>query len=240
MISHGEDLFFSFHCIRLNDFSIGAILSTGDNAFPLQVRWKPCSEISNEELLTNNITTCDKNFNKTISTLNIILSYEKVGFVPSLKNPFINKFTSLLQLIHNTQISFLTLPLTIFNLNDDIGWITKSIEQSYTFNFNPLTSVLYSESIQPKFPKVFISIGIQDSYKTFNRTYSKIQDFLAAVGGFMKLIVTLLNLCNFFLRIYLIDNFIIGKVFDTENTNPVSYSQGNSIMEITQNVKSKK
>ncbi len=64
------------------------------------------------------------------------------------------------------------------------------------------------------FPRVQLNIFISDSYVNFSRTYTKLPEFLATVGGFMKLVFTLLNVITSIIRNYLIRNFIIDRVFD--------------------------
>jgi hypothetical protein len=69
------------------------------------------------------------------------------------------------------------------------------------------------DDIQSNFPDVSIAIMVNSNFKRYSRTYVKFQEFLAIIGGFMKLVLTVLNMILIFAKNYLIDLHIINSQF---------------------------
>jgi hypothetical protein len=88
-------------------------------------------------------------------------------------------------------------------INDDIGWFFSDVKQQ---------SIVTTESMRPDFTlkdkwnqnvlyNTFIYLG--NTYDTYNRSYTKIQEVIASIGGFAK----------FFHTTLFILHFSIGKVY---------------------------
>jgi hypothetical protein len=158
--------------------------------------------------------------------MRMTLWYEKIGFSPNSINPFITKIASSYNILTSDKNTFLYYPLNLFNLKDDVGWIANDIRTSLDFNFLPGEILQYPETVKNlKHPRTYIVLYVSDDYKVFTRTYSKLQDLLATIGGFMKLVFSILNTFNVFIRIYLIDYYLLNKIFDNvslSSNNPGS------------------
>jgi hypothetical protein len=74
--------------------------------------------------------------------------------------------------------------------NNNFGWLVDNIQTIKYFNFN------YKENENKKyqFSSLFtLTIELADTSKTFSRSYMKIQDLFASIGGFMKALLILGN-----------------------------------------------
>jgi hypothetical protein len=129
----------AYYCLKLNDFNIGGKPTTtsSSNNLPLIIQWNDCSALDDSEILANSLTSCDKSFNETISIMRMTLWYEKIGFSPNSKNPFVTKISSTFNIFTTDRNTFLYFPLTLFNLKDDIGWISNDVQTSLDFNIVP-------------------------------------------------------------------------------------------------------
>jgi hypothetical protein len=231
---------FTYYCVRMNDYLLGGLSSSKNyhNNYPLIFMWDQCENISEDDSLKYNITSCDKNFNSTLSSMNLMVWYEKIGFSPNSKIPFIKKLSFTNYFLFNDRMSFIYFPINVYELKDDIGWISNSNDDSYDFNFGQSNIIPHPEHDEnPRYPKANILVYISDNYRLFSRTYQKLQDLLATIGGFMKLVFTVLSIFSTFIRLYLIDNFIVDKIFDdyevTQESTSRKYVQRNSMLDNT-------
>ena len=223
---------YAFYCIKLNDFNIGGKPTSVDSSgpLPLIIQWNDCNQLDDSEILTNNLTSCDKTFNDTLSIMRMTVWYEKIGFSPNSKNPFVKKLSSFFNVFNTEKSTFLYYPLNLFNLKDDIGWISNDVQTSLDFNIAPGNIISYPETVKElKYPRSYVIIYVSDDFKVFSRTYSKLQDLLATIGGFMKLVFSILNIFNTFIRIYLIDYYLVNKLFDNVS-QPINMFQTSGSM----------
>ncbi len=61
------------------------------------------------------------------------------------------------------------------------------------------------------FPDVKKNLLIGNRYKRYTRSYIKFQEFLAIIGGFMKIILSVFNIVLMLAKTYLIDLHIIQR-----------------------------
>ena len=99
----------------------------------------------------------------------------------------------------------MTIPKWYFN--DDLGWITTSerVQTEITAEFS---NTLTRSTVTPMY--YTLTISASDEFTVFYRIYPKIQDLFAEIGGFMKVIFTFLNIINLFIRVYLLDFYLMN------------------------------
>ena len=207
---------------------------------------EPSEKVSIEQLKEKN-QTCEICYSKVIENKQISLFYKFIEV--EKEDPLVKKFNKNVFIVNKNTMNGFDFILSVYNLKDDLGWIVPDdrIKDSNFYEFNQyLSSVTTSNS-----PNFSIRLFISDKYRAYNRTYSKLQDFLANIGGFMKLTMTVLNLFTLVIRTYLIDLHIIRKQFgdnhdlnllmeenirrSTKNEkNDKNNKSGNSISNITQ------
>jgi hypothetical protein len=215
--------YFNNFCLKLGDYDIitddiGQF--SNSDVSRLDIRLIDCKE--EPELISKlKINTCDKNYNNTIEYTAVNLYMSKLSFRAELKDPFITKLSSFSQTYKLNEVSLSKLKLKTLKFFDDIGWITNSYVSKNEFNpyeFKPY----YSAPTEGfKYPQFVISINITDDYTTYERSYEKIQDLLAKIGGFMKIILFILNLVNTLISKYLLETQLIDKIFYNKIECPV-------------------
>jgi hypothetical protein len=185
--------------------------------------------------------TC-KAATETISSSYMFLYTKQLGFKPEAEDPFTNK-TMIYRLSFNN--IFYTDVLVSWNyyfLYDDRGGIREDI-YNYT-NITPqpeqVTQTSYNQPTA--IPAFGIRFYLNDKFKKYNRSYQKLQDVLAALGGLMQLVTIILQFIVSFQNMYLMDMIIYKENFDhtiKENqiiqkppdgsTNMVNLNNSNSI-----------
>jgi hypothetical protein len=153
--------------------------------------------------------------------------FEKYGFVPEDLMPFTTRLTCFQYLLVNTSLTDIDIPLIVNTLQDDRGSIT---EEKISYSVLNVDNYVQNNYIfESAIPQVYINFYISEQNQTYMRSYQKLQDLLAAIGGFMKIIFTALNILNFIIRSYLIDMHIIDTLFRKEEAESELYQamQGN-------------
>jgi hypothetical protein len=222
-----------FYCMRLNDFYLGTnSLSQRANTPVLTVSLQHCSGIDPNLLNTKNIT-CNSDYlvNNTIDSFMMMVYFEKYGFVPQDVMPFTTRLSSFQYLFHNTIMSKVEIPLILNTLQDDRGIISSDVNTYSVLNVDSFLQ--YNYAYDSKIPLGFIYFYISEKNCTYLRSYEKLQDLMAAIGGFMKLIFTALNILNFIIRAYLIDMHIVDTLFRKEDAESDFYQslKGNLSMD---------
>jgi hypothetical protein len=161
---------------------------------------------------TQNNNTClrqeeiEKNFVNEITGSNLFYSDLSMNIQPAMNN-----FTSPLSstLVNNYEmlnLQFTRRKVQTFKttkIDNDVGWFFSDFKQE---------SLVTMESIRPDFTlkdkwnqnvlyNTFIYLG--NTYDTYNRSYTKVQEVIASIGGFAK----------FFHTVLFILHFSIGKVY---------------------------
>jgi hypothetical protein len=198
--------YISYFCINLNEFQIPYI----------NIVFQQCSTFSEDayNYILSSGMSCNRNdANVTIKNVNMYLVVPEIGFKPDLEYPFLLKM-SYYPLSFNTL--FTTTAKININMNyldDDNGWMMKNINSTVDIDMsNQYFHYIASEG-DNKFPDVSFLIGLGSRYKRYSRSYVKFQEFLAVIGGFMKLILTFLNIGLIYAKNYLIDMHIIQTQF---------------------------
>ena len=195
-----SDSTITFFCVKMNNFSLSPISLYGITSREAYVR---------VNMILNNPD------NQTLpDTLNFFYLYNKLGYTPNnYDNPFKRKldiYTKKINIDTTNTFNFFYDKIT---LNDDNGWVLKSNYLRDEISYN---SAVESVNIPSNlFNNYFLSfkVALTDSHTTFTRTFIKVQDLLAQIGGFMKAIFLMLNSVIYFIRIYKIDLFIMSKFF---------------------------
>jgi len=221
-----EKSIFLFYCFQLNDYPMGAgTLDPSSIYSPIIIQLIQCGSFDPVMLLNEFNSTCDKEFlndpNSTLTDLPFYVFYEKVGFNPDSVNPFIKKLTYLSFTLTSDKISIIDIPLVTTVLMDDRGIMSSDIMNSTilnsgSYNLNQIPQIM-------NFPEVVLRFTLADDNIIYMRSYEKLQDLMASVGGFMKLIFTALNILNFIIRAYLIDMHIIDTLFRKEEAESDFY-----------------
>lgn len=126
--------------------------------------------------------------------------------------------------------------MNLIKINDDFGWIIEDITTTYDVNFFTPQLKQSAYNSEEQYPQFTFMIYVSDRFKDYSRIYLKLQDLLAVIGGFMKLIFKFLNIFNFFIRVYLIDNFIMSKIFEIENVMGSNLEMSDSLGDFTKSI----
>jgi hypothetical protein len=203
--------FLSYYCYDLNSYNLS-------NTLPVLMSFENCRTMNTAALndLTAKNLTCDKDSVLSLNTVFLNVMTKQIGFKPDIASPFIHKTIQYAMSFSSNFYSSVSIYWNQYLLNDDIGWLTESIDYKSDLSPGPEK---YSNTFYPTptfVPTFTLRFYLSDSYKKYHRTYQKLQDVLAALGGFMKLILTCLNLISFLIRNYLIDLYIIDEKFEIE------------------------
>jgi hypothetical protein len=219
---------FSFYCLNLNDY----ILTAAGSIAITNVECSKIDSTSLADMLSRNITC---NTNVTNAFTGIVTLYTKqIGFKPDLENPFKNKTLTYNFNFLNTYVNYVYMYWNIQYLSDNIGWLIDSIEDSA--DLAPQPEIIQLTPIDgKKIPGFAIRIFINEKFKKYNRTYQKIQDVLAAFGGFSQLVLFGINFIVSFIRVYFIDMYIIDQKFDEAQPLNESNSHGTKIIKFNNN-----
>jgi hypothetical protein len=198
------------YCFNFNDYMLS------DSVY-INLSYDECKKMSPTSLnyFTQKGITCNLATVPIQSTL-ILLHTKQLGFKPDDEKPFLNKT---LKYSLSFSSSFYTSVKILWNLqflHDDVGWLINDIVESTNLAPQPEQILQSFYSTPTQLPNFGISFYLNDKFKKYKRTYIKLQDVLAALGGFMKLILTLLNVVSIFIRCYLIDLYIIDEKFQLE------------------------
>jgi hypothetical protein len=226
----------SSYCWDLNDFN-----PTNDGYTSLSV--VECSTIDKDTLasFSSNGVSCKANITAPIAIANIVLYTKQLGFNPQLEKPFINKTIKYNFGFINTYVTTVNMFWNLQYLVDDIGWLIDSTND--VTDLAPQQEVMQVQPIPARnVPAFIMTFYLNDKFRRYNRTYAKLQDLLASLGGFMKLILTLLNLISMIIRNFLIDLYIINEKFEGENMNKgkrgstdnITLGKGNANLENSQ------
>jgi hypothetical protein len=193
------------YCFNFNDYMLS------DSVY-INLSYDECKKMSPSSLnyfiqigITCNPVTVP------IQSTFILLHTKQLGFKPDNEKPFLNKT---IKYSLGFSSSFYTSVKILWNLqflHDDVGWFINDIAESTNLAPQPEQILQSFYSTPTQLPKFGISFYLNDKFKKYNRTYIKLQDVLAALGVFMKLILTLLNALSIYIRCYLINLYIIDE-----------------------------
>jgi len=210
-----------FYCFKVNDFIMGTdSLAQREISPSLSISIRKCDDIP-ELILKKYDITCNLDYlqdkNNSIDSLYVDLVFERYGFVPENFNPFQKRLSSLTISFEKGKFSKVDIPLMMNTLEDDRGIISSSVNTETVLNIMDYKKNDFHIG-ESNFPSASIYFYVSEGYKTYFRSYQKLQDLLAAIGGFMKIIFASLNILNFIIRSYLIDMHIIETLFRREES----------------------
>jgi hypothetical protein len=197
------------YCFNFNEFSF-----YGNET--ISISYDECSLKSVAEEMGKRNVTCNGNVTATTASMYLTLYTKQLGFKPELEKPFINKTVLYNLNFVNNAYSTALINWNLQYLHDDVGWLIDSINEITDLNPQPEKVSLLTYPQGFRLPRFVVQFKLKDQYKRYNRTYIKLQDVLASLGGFMKLILTLLNLTSMLIRSYLIDLYIIDEKFELD------------------------
>ena len=134
MIKGQDDYLFranNFYRLGLNNFQLGSGVSGFDNYFPITLDREDCNELVDQPEIYSG---CDANQKASYSFINVLIWYQKVGLSPTLKQALNQKLTYKNMFLYNYKFNSLSLPLSLYTLTDDIGWISSSFQKSFDFD----------------------------------------------------------------------------------------------------------
>jgi hypothetical protein len=198
------------YCFNLNDYPL-------DQWGMYSITHSECSVIESSVLqnMTDKGITCRTNSTTVLPVTFFTLYTKQIGFKPELENPFINKTVKYYFGFINTFKTTVNINWNLNYLSDDHGWIADNM-----YDTTELAPQQESQRLLPtdakKVPVFSVSFTLNEKFRRFTRIYQKLQDILASLGGFMKLIFTVLNLISMLIRTYLIDLYIMDEKFEIE------------------------
>ncbi len=88
------------------------------------------------------------------------------------------------------------------SMDNDRGWLFENIQElSFISNDNIMHDVGLNEAGDDEILYTH-NIYLGKKRDNYSRSYLKVQELFASVGGFANLFLTIMNICNFFLSSY--------------------------------------
>jgi hypothetical protein len=202
----------SLYCFNFNDYPItsGGVFSLG---------YMECARMDNATLsdILSKGKKCTTN-STTIAYTSMTLYTKQFGFNPGSEHTFIYKTLKYYLTFSNTAVSTINIFWNIEILQDDKGWLIESLHN--TTDLAPQREdVQLTQVTSTKIPLYSITFYLGEKYKIHNRSYEKLGDVLAAIGGFMQLILALGNTISGYLKSYSIDMHILNEKFGSDGVN---------------------
>jgi hypothetical protein len=228
-----------FYCLKLNDYEI-SYRSYLMEEKPLIIDWISCDDLTEKELKKVKKNTCDKSFNSTIEGIAVAVYYKRIGFDGNNPQPLSWRYLIDLKYFTIDKTTNMKYNLELYELQDDVGWITQNMKKSYDISLKFSKSEEFNyQTPNKKFPAFTYSFSISDENKVFKRSYLKFQDFLAKLGGFMKLVIYVMSNSQWIVKLYLIDEHIIQKVFDSTKQDFSLHSNINPVFDVSSLLRNK-
>jgi hypothetical protein len=210
---------YDFYCFNLNEFEIPTIvLGNNKPVTDITIMADSCKDIESgySMLSGHNMsdTYCEKDsYNQTIDYTFLTIYFQKLGFSADADDPFISKWSAIGFIFNNDEWGDIKVPVNFYKLVDDRGWLTNNIKISNNLDFSNYRDETSKIQTAFDFPRFKIGFSLSENYKVYSRSYTKLPDFLAKIGGFMKLVLTILSILNSIVSMYLIDDHINEKLF---------------------------
>jgi hypothetical protein len=208
---------FSYYCINLNNHLIGQFDFSFTN----------CNKIPDSDIIDNKIICTKSNSTTRMKSTRMFMYLPELGFNPELEYPFIERMAYRPLIFNNIFKTFVNVPLTLQYLNDDIGWISKNYQNKMDIDMSVLESEYILDEEESNVPQVSFTLRVGSKFRRYTRSYVKFQEFLAIIGGFMKFILSVLNVGLLLVKTYLIDLHIMSTQFnDKEKLDKISQIDG--------------
>jgi hypothetical protein len=208
-------------CIKLNSFEMGSI----------SLNFQQCSEMSEAlyNYVISNNDTCNRDDNDiSMKNVEMFVFVPELGFKPNLEYPFFSIMSYYQLTFASIFMTSVKIPINLYYLEDDIGWMMKDVQSKTDIDMSD-QKLGYVSVNETKFPQVQFMINVGSRYKKYSRSYVKFQDFLAVIGGFMKLVLTILNIGLIYAKNYLIDMHIISTQFSNREKSDKAPGADNTV-----------
>jgi hypothetical protein len=218
--------YYNSYCFRLNDFLI--VSKAHRSILPLSIGLVGClNKYTYPDL---DYSKCDMSVNgTTFEETFIVLSVWKMMFNSDFKQPIHFRENEYSTTVIRSREMSISIPITPIIFVDDEGWILTDNLTQRDIDFQSWDKKENNNiSFLANYPTFTIEFPMADEQQTIYRSYEKFQDFLARVGGFMKIVFSFLSFFNYLISQYLLDKHIDEKVF----SSPVLHEYRKNEMEI--------
>lgn len=216
-----------FYCIPINFEKFGG-RPTDEESNYLSLTINPC---------WNRTTTCNPYIANLMalgfSPIFIDLYYPELFYDPNNYDNPINVKHSLVTdkyLLNSTINREIYLKTT--KMNDDKGWIFKDIESK---NYTSIGKSVVTKSVKAYShdPIYYLDIHPSVGFEEYTRMYQKIQDVIAVVGGFIKIVQIAIGSLIFYYVKYLKSEYLINGLVNWQNlsVDQSSKSKVNNLMD---------
>lgn len=176
----------------------------------------------------------------------ISMYYQVFYFVPNnLENAFNIKYNNYYSQISYNSEKIDRIYFKSFFFEDDNGWIFKNIQNNELIGFYERDFEVKmkdkSEIDNNKINSYYsLNIYYSSNYEKFHRSYMKIQELAALVGGFMKMVLFCIEVLLFSYTKFEMYKYLISKTIDysdnNNKSNPKTISHLNPIVNLNNQV----
>ncbi len=173
--------------------------------------------ISNKNLQTNYIANLTSIKERRFGTASVYFSiyYPDFYFVPNdIDNPMNIRYTNYITYLSPKLTRLDRFFFKTYYLEDDQGWIFKNQISYSRLAFDSMVTDYYSKDMYTEFDNyAFYSYVIyyNSDYVRYFRSYMKVQELAALVGGFMKIIFFIIQLLLFPYNEYLLKSSLVNQ-----------------------------
>jgi len=212
----------NWYCIDFNNLTLGGFWD-GNFVKGLQIRVHQCKNTTEIKC------SSQEKINETFSNINNLFYSDLSMFVQPQMNNFENPIkTNLQNFYHVLNLNLNKKKIHTFKLttmNNDIGWLQSNPQISSVFSSDSITNDFNIKDPIEQDIVHYTQIYFGNKIDTYYRSYTKIQEILAVIGGFAKFLHTILAIVyyyigNLYKTLFLIKN-ISFKYEETEKVNIV-------------------
>jgi len=221
----------SWYCIDFEDLKMGGNWD-GNFVYGLLINTKQCSEDkqkgkandinnSNNNSDKNNLKKClsepdmKANFQSDLTGANYFYSFMYIETLPEMddyeqpiKTHLVNKYEQLS--LKASKRSVQTYKKVM--IENDGGWLFRNVQN---YQFFSSDSILTDFSFKEEFSQDIVYthlIYFGNKVEFYNRSYMKIQEVIANIGGFSKIFYTFISYFYMFIGKYLKNRYLISRV----------------------------
>jgi hypothetical protein len=195
----------NWYCIDFNELKLGGYWN-GNFVNGIIINALQCQNSSENNFSCSSSEEIEKFFENNITSSNLFYSDLSIEALPTLdqyenpiKSSLINRYEMLSPKI--TKRKIITLKTT--NINSDNGWFWTSINNDFLISVDGLFSDFTLKDPTNQNILFTTFIYLDNKHETYNRSYTKIQEVIAAVGGFIKIFyISMVFIFKFISKIY--------------------------------------